>query len=145
MNNGSADIGDRATYIEREGPKRDLHEMPGEGNQRCAHYECHIHPDSRTKHAALEIAAQSHDDGVNREAMNDYRAQDRRQSHKQGTKYRDVVRHYLSYSEHRRTWTCNYHGGSPTGIEALGGGPDAILSRASPPAPDTSGRYLTAR
>jgi hypothetical protein len=50
----------------------------------------------RAKYAALQIAAQSHDDGVNREAMNDYRAQGRCESHKQGTKYRDVVRHHLA-------------------------------------------------
>jgi hypothetical protein len=58
---------------------------PGERNQRCAaHYEYHVHPDPRAKHAALQIAAQSRDDGVNREAMNDYRAQGRCESHKQG-------------------------------------------------------------
>src|ERR1700734_1879848 len=55
-----------------------------------------IHPNPRAKHAALQISAQSHDDGVNREAMNDYRAQGRCESHKQGTKYRDVVRHHLA-------------------------------------------------
>ena len=71
MNNGRADIGDRASYIEGERPKRDLHEVPGERKQRCAYYERHVHPDPPAKHAALQIAAQSHDDGVDHEAMND--------------------------------------------------------------------------
>jgi hypothetical protein len=50
----------------------------------------------RTPSTPLQIAPQSHDDGVNHEAMNDYRAQGRCESHKQGTKYRDVVRHHLA-------------------------------------------------
>jgi hypothetical protein len=46
--------------------------------------------------AALQIAAQSHDDGVKHEAINDDRTQGRCESHEQGTKYRDLARHHLA-------------------------------------------------
>jgi hypothetical protein len=51
---------------------------------------------SRTPNAALQIAAQVHDDGVDHEAMNDDRAQGRCESHKQGTNYRGLARHHLA-------------------------------------------------
>ena len=55
---------------------------------------------------------------VNHEAMNDYRAQGRCESHKQGTKYRDVVRHHLSYSEHRGTHLLSWRR-RPLGLRLL--------------------------
>jgi hypothetical protein len=68
-------------------------EMLGEREQRCAHYEGQVHPNPHAKHAALQIAAHSHDDGVDHEAMNDDRAQGRCESYDQGTKYSNLTRH----------------------------------------------------
>jgi hypothetical protein len=71
--------------------------MPGERKQRYAHYERHVHPDPRAKRAALQIAAQIHDNGVDHVAMDDDCAQGRCEPHKQGIKY--VARHHLACCE----------------------------------------------
>src|ERR1700689_4244935 len=69
--------------------------MASEREQDCGHRECHVHPGSRAKTAALEIAAQAHDDDVEGEGMNRDCGDGRRESHDEGSEYRDVTRRHL--------------------------------------------------
>ena len=73
-------------------PEPDLREMAPEREQDCGHDKCHVHPSSRAKQAALEIAAQAHDDGVDDDAVNRDRGDGRRESHDERNEYRDVTR-----------------------------------------------------